>query len=87
MWFVWMSIGTFIGVVIMCVFQAGKRADCINCQGIMDREADIRTMTRSRDLFRDRYEQELGKANSLRIKLGIKNHKEGVEFYKRLGVV
>jgi hypothetical protein len=87
MWFVWMIIGTFIGVLVVCVFQAGRGADCLNCGGIIDRDADIRSLTRSRDLFRDRYEQELGKANSLRIKLGIKNHKEGVEYYKRLGVV
>jgi len=89
MWFVWMSIGTFLGVLVMCMVQCGKKddCDCLNCQGIIDRDADIRSIERSRDNFRDRCEQLECLVHSLRTKLGIKNHQEGKEFYRKLGVV
>ena len=86
MWFVWMSVGAFIGVFAMCLVRASSGSDCINCQGIIDRDADIRSIERSRDNFRERCEQLECLVHSLRTKLGIKNHKEGQEFYKRLGV-
>lgn len=88
MWFVWMSIGCFLGVLIMCIVTVGKfhQPDCLNCDGIIERDADIRSLTRSRDNFRERCDQQEVLIHSLRTKLGIKNHKEGLEYYRRMGV-
>ena len=81
------SFGVIAGFIMCGLIASGKRDDeCRQCPAVNVRDIDIRALTRSRDLFRDKAEQAEELVTSLRIKIGIKNHKEGQEFYKRLGV-
>lgn len=75
-----MGIGIFaVGGVVgfcVCALLASSKDDCMNCQGIRERDADIYSLTRSRDNFRNRCDQLECIVGSLRTKLGIKARKE-----------
>ena len=81
------SFGCVLGFLTFAILNSNSGSDCINCQGIIDRDAEILSIKRSRDLFRNNAEQSEAMVRSLRIKLGLKNHNEGKEFYRKLGVV
>ena len=49
MWFVWLSAGACIGVLVMCMVKSNSGAECLNCEPLLEanqmiaaREADIR---------------------------------------------
>ena len=82
-----MSAGAIMGFILCGLLSASKREDeCRQCPALNVREMDIRALTKSRDNFRERCDQQECMIHSLRTKLGIKNHKEGQEFYRKLGV-
>jgi hypothetical protein len=82
------SAGIVMGFILCGLMSAAKREDeCRQCPAINVRDMDIRAVERSRDLFRERCDQQEVLIHSLRTKLGIKNHKEGKDYYRRLGVV
>jgi hypothetical protein len=79
MWFVWMSIGAMVGVLVMCMVQYNKGEDCLNCDVIIARdqtiaaqEKDIRKLTRSLDNLHDRCDQQEVMIHSLRTKMGMR---------------
>jgi hypothetical protein len=81
-------IGVVMGFVVCGLLSAAKHEDeCRACPAVSVRDMDIRAVERSRDLFRERCDQQEVLIHSLRTKLGIKNHKEGNDYYRRLGVV
>jgi hypothetical protein len=83
-----MIAGIVMGFIICGLMSSAKRDDeCRSCPAVITRDMDIRAIERSRDNFRSRCDQLECLVHSLRTKLGIKNHKEGQEFYSKLGVV
>jgi hypothetical protein len=83
MWFVWMSIGAAIGVLVMCMVQSRSGCECLNCDVLISRdhtiaeqEKDIRKLTRSQDNFRELCDQQEVMIHSLRTKIGIKDREE-----------
>jgi hypothetical protein len=63
--------GCIVGVVgFKMLLGSCQDSDCINCPGLIERDADIRALTRSRDLFRNRCDQLEVQVHGLRSKNG-----------------
>lgn len=63
--------GATLGFVVCACLVASRRTeDCLNCHGLIEREADLRAVTKSRDHFKTRCEQLESLVHGLRSKNG-----------------
>lgn len=62
--------GCVIYFLALALFAAVRGEDCFNCQGLIQREEDIRALTKSRDILRNRCDQLELQVHSLRSKNG-----------------
>lgn len=51
------SFGCVAGFLAFALCAAGRGEDCLNCAGLIQREEDIRSLTKSRDILRNRCDQ------------------------------
>ena len=73
------SFGCVMGFLMFALLNANKGSDCINCDVLINRDQaidaqaqDIRKLTRQRDYWQDRAEQEEEKVHGLRTKIGMR---------------